>query len=203
MKINKKLLLSIFFFVLFLIFLILVLLGKSEGFDNFIYQSVSFFRCSFLDNYFIFITKFANALIIVFVVLIFLLITRNRYGVFLLVSSIDAVIMTTLIKVVVKRVRPEELRLISQGGYSFPSGHSMMSICVYGYLLYLAIKHIKNKIIKILVSSILFLVILSIGVSRIYVGVHFASDVLAGFSLGISYLCLLIYVLEKYEVQGG
>ena len=101
------------------------------------------------------------------------------------------------------RNRPNVLKLIEQGGYSFPSGHTMFSVCIYGYLFYLAITKIKNKILRYSVSSLLLLVILSIGVSRIYVGVHFASDVLAGYLLGCCYLLFLIEVEEKFYLKRG
>ena len=64
-------------------------------------------------------------------------------------------------------------------------------------------EEIKNKILRYTVSILLLLVILSIGVSRIYVGVHFASDVLAGYLLGTCYLFLLIEVEEKFYLKRG
>ena len=200
---NKDILLSIVFGLLFVVILILVVCSKTTNFDRAVYDIIISLRLPFFDTFFTTITKFGNTFMIVLIVSMFILITRNRYGIFLAICAVDSVILNTLVKLAVTRERPQGLRLISQGGYSFPSGHAMISVCVYGYLLYLAITKIKNKVLKYGVSVLLFLVILSIGVSRIYVGVHFASDVLAGFSLGISYLCLLIYVLEKYEVQGG
>ena len=203
MKINKNIVFSIFFFILFLFILIFVVTGNSRWFDSFIYQALHSFRSDVLDQYFIFITKLANTMVIVIVVLLFLCIMRNRYGLYLLASAVDGVIITTLVKVLVRRIRPDELRLITQGGYSFPSGHSMMSMCVYGYLLYLVITKLKNRYLKILVSIILILVILSIGVSRIYVGVHYASDVVSGYCLGLAYLFFLIYVINKVNVHGG
>lgn len=78
------------------------------------------------------------------------------------------------------RERPNILRLIPIDGYSFPSGHSIISVSFYGYLMTYFIEHLKKPLLFI--PEILF--ILGIGFSRIYLGVHYFSDVLAGFSLG-------------------
>lgn len=200
---NKRIMLSIILGLLFLIVMLLVILGKTRVFDYMIYDTIISFRNSFFDFYFINVTRLANTQTIILVVILFILIFRNRYSLFLVVSSIDCFLLTTLIKHLVERSRPMGLKLIEQGGYSFPSGHTMISVCVYGYLFYLVIIKTKNKILKYSVSLLLFLVILSIGVSRIYVGVHFASDVLAGYLLATSYLLLLITIEEKIYLKRG
>lgn len=194
---NKRILLSIFFGILFLIVMLLVIFGKTSDFDQIVYEAIISCRNHFFDFYFTTVTKLANTSIIVFVVILFVIIVRNCHALFLVVSSIDCLLLTTIFKHLIGRSRPTGLKLIQQGGYSFPSGHTMFAVCIYGYLFYLAITKIKNKILRYSVSILLLLVILSIGVSRIYVGVHFASDVLAGYLLGICYLLLLIEVEEK------
>ena len=196
---NKRILLSIFFGVLFFIVMLLVVFGQKSMF----YDAIISCRNDFFDFYFATVTKFANTSIIVLVVILFVIIVRNRHALFLVVSSIDCFLLTIIFKHLIGRSRPTELKLIEQGGYSFPSGHTMFAVCVYGYLFYLAITKIKNKILRYTVSILLLLVILSIGVSRIYVGVHFASDVLAGYLLGTCYLFLLIEVEEKFYLKRG
>ena len=200
---NKRVLLSIFFGILFFIVMLLVVFGKISGFDQMVYDAVIAGRNHFFDFYFTTVTKLANTSIIIFVVILFVIFARNRHALFLVVSCIDCFLLTTIFKHFVGRSRPTELKLIEQGGYSFPSGHTMFAVCIYGYLFYLAITKIKNKILRYIVSILLLLVILSIGVSRIYVGVHFASDVLAGYLLGVCYLLLLIEVEEKFYLKRG
>lgn len=200
---NKRILLSLFLGILFFIVMILVLLGKTGNFDQMVYNTIISFRNSFFDFYFINVTKLANTSTIIFVVLLVVIIFRNRYALFLVVSSLDSILLTTIFKYFVQRSRPSGLKLIEQGGYSFPSGHTMISVCVYGYFLYLVMTKIKNKIVKYSVSILLILVILSIGVSRIYVGVHFASDVLAGYLLSICYLLLLIDMEVRFYLKRG
>lgn len=200
---NKRIFLSIFFGILFLIVMLLVIFDKMNGFDQVIYNAIISCRSQFFDSYFTTVTKLANTSIIVFVVILFIIIVRNRHALFLVVSSIDCLLLTIIFKHLIGRSRPTGLKLIQQGGYSFPSGHTMFSVCVYGYFFYLAITKIKNKTLRYGVSILLLLVILSIGVSRIYVGVHFASDVLAGYLLSVCYLLLLIEVEEKSYLKRG
>ena len=200
---NKKILLSILFGLLFFVMMFLVLMDMTTRFDMMIYDMVISLRCDFLDNYFTMITKLGNTKVVVVVIVGVMLLLRNQYGLFLAVSGLDSTIMNYFVKICIRRDRPSGLRLITQGGYSFPSGHAMISICVYGYLMYYVFHHIKNKVLKYSVSFLLFVVILSIGVSRIYVGVHFASDVLAGYLLALCYLLLLFYVMERFYIKRG
>lgn len=200
---NKNILLSIIFGLLFIVVMILVIFSKTTSFDQTIYDIVITLRSPFWDTFFTVITRLGNTFMVALVVSMFIMITRNRYGVFLAISAVDSLLLNSIIKLAVQRERPHGLRLISQGGYSFPSGHAMMSICVYGYILYLVITKIKNKVIRYGASTFLFLVILSIGVSRIYVGVHYASDVIAGYVLALCYLFLFIEISKKVHFKRG
>ena len=93
--------------------------------------------------------------------------------------------------------RPTEYRLIEETGFSFPSGHSMVSMAFYGYLIYLIYKYVKNKYIKWISIVLLSILICSIGISRIYLGVHYTSDVLGGFLISVSYLVIYISAVIK------
>ena len=97
-----------------------------------------------------------------------------------------------------QRPRPEEYRLISESGYSFPSGHAMVSMAFYGLLIYIVYRYVKNVYLKYGLMVILFMLILFIGISRIYLGVHYTSDVLGGFLLSICYLIVFTKVMGKY-----
>ena len=106
--------------------------------------------------------------------------------------------LNQFLKHIVQRPRPTEYRIIDERGYSFPSGHSMASAAFYGFLIYLIYKKVKSKKLKIgLIAFFTFLIPL-IGCSRIYLGVHYTSDVLAGFFVSISYLFIYISIVDDY-----
>jgi undecaprenyl-diphosphatase len=107
------------------------------------------------------------------------------------------VLLNQVLKRIIRRPRPTGINLIKENGFSFPSGHSMVSMAFYGVLIYLINKSKLNKETKLLLSLLLSILILFIGISRIYLGVHYASDVLAGFSLSLAYLIISIYIYEK------
>jgi len=193
----KKIIVSVLF-ILFLLVTILVIFDKFSYIDKFVYELLMSNRSDFLDKYFITITRFGDVGMVMFILLLFLIIFKDRRGIFLNISAISSVGVNYVLKHLIRRSRPDELRLIEQGGFSFPSGHTMISVCVYGYLLYLVKSSIKNKTLKYILSTILVLLILSIGISRIYVGVHYFSDVLAGYLLASVILILVIVYTNKY-----
>ena len=103
-------------------------------------------------------------------------------------------------KYIFQRPRPDiALRLIEESGYSFPSGHSMNCLVSYGILAYLLLRYCENRKLAKLFSVGLGLVIILIGLSRVYVGVHFPTDVIGGWSLGIAVLVAMMYAFEKFD----
>lgn len=101
--------------------------------------------------------------------------------------------MNQLVKFFFRRPRPTHVdHLIVQGGYSFPSGHAMGSIITYGALLFLIIRASKSWKPVIIASLTLIPLIGLIGISRVYLGVHYPSDIIGGYSLGLAVLSLSI-----------
>lgn len=92
-------------------------------------------------------------------------------------------LINLLLKWIFKRQRPTTYRLIEEMGYSFPSGHSMVSLIFYGMLVCLFVSN-EDGLLKITSSLLIFSLVMLIGISRIYLGVHYPSDVLAGFTAG-------------------
>ena len=178
----------------------LVISNKISFIDSSVYNFLISFKNDSLTNFFRFITKFSNVAFLVIFVLIVLLILRNKDAVFVIFNLIFLRLLNYVIKIIIKRDRPNILRLIKIGEYSFPSGHAMISMGVYGYLIYLIYKKIKNPYIKYLGIIILSLLIILIGISRIYLGVHYFSDVVAGYTLSLIYLIIFIRVRRKYNV---
>ena len=111
-------------------------------------------------------------------------------------------IVNTGLKFLIQRPRPEGYRLIEQSGFSFPSGHSMSSMAFYGFIIYLIYKRVEDKKKRRILTILFSTLIILIGISRIYLGVHYASDVIAGFSVGLAYLILFCtFVKEKFKKE--
>lgn len=200
---KKKIITVIGLSILFVIISILVIFGFTNSIDMGFYNFLMNFRCSFLDNYFILITKCGDVSFICGLVLGVILILRNKYSLLYGCLAIDCALTNKIVKHIIRRDRPDVLKLIKQGGFSFPSGHSMISMCMYGCLIYVVLKKIKNKYLKWFLVFILSLLIVSVGLSRIYVGVHYLSDVVSGFILGLIILILYIELINKYFVRGN
>lgn len=145
-----------------------------------------------------FITNFGGAIWLLLLIILSLIVFKNKkIKIALVLNLIIATALNFILKNIVQRPRPTEFRIIEETGYSFPSGHSMVSMAFYGYLIYLTYKYIKNKYLKFGIITLLSLLIISIGISRIYLGVHYTSDVIAGFLLSIAYLIIFTKVVEK------
>lgn len=139
------------------------------------------------------------AFIVLLGVLCFMFCKKNRW--FITFDLVGCTVINQTIKHIVRRPRPNVLRLVSESGYSFPSGHSMISIAFYGLVIYFVYKNINNKYLKWALISLLSLLILTIGFSRIYVGVHYFTDVVGGFFLALAYLIVYIYIYNKKVIK--
>ena len=130
-------------------------------------------------------------------ILLFIIVKNKKIGLSIMMNLGLSALTNFIIKNIVQRPRPLGYSLVKETGYSLPSGHSMVSMAFYGYLIYLVYKYIKNKKVKLFLIVLLSILILSIGISRIYLGVHYTTDVIAGYLLGISYLIIYIIIDKK------
>ena len=149
-----------------------------------------------------FITNFGGAIFIILLTVILIAVIKNKkIGLSILANLAIITILNQLLKRILQRPRPTEYRIIEESGYSFPSGHSMISMAFYGYLIYLIYKYVENKNVKWILISLLSVLICFIGISRIYLGVHYTSDVLGGFWISISYLVIYISAVNKFLIE--
>lgn len=105
-------------------------------------------------------------------------------------------VLTSSLKELFERDRPNLIQEYDGTGYSFPSGHSTGPMVFYGFIIYLIIRSRFPLVAKWIVGIVLGLLIFLIGFSRIYLGVHYASDVIGGFLLGFAWLATNIAILE-------
>lgn len=172
-------------------------LGKEViFFDTTITQFIISFRSSSLTDGMMVITFFGGTYFLTLaIILTILLLWRKHkkdsimFG-FIFLSGVG---LNSLLKEIFQRPRPLE-PLIHQLEYSFPSGHAMNSFVFYGALTYFVFWHMKNKTLGLVFSIGAGLLVLTIGISRVYLGVHFPSDVLAGFLVGLCWMGVVILV---------
>ena len=179
----------------FLALLFLVLQNMEIPFDPFLQSVILEFRAPMMTRAMTLLTYTANWQFITGVCLILLILpwTRRFPGLILSASPLFSTLLYKLIKEILQRPRPEEaLHLIRQGGFSFPSGHAMTGLVFYGLVLYFFLSSIKNSSTRGVLLAVGVIYIFSIGFSRIYLGVHYPSDVLAGWCLGGLQLMLIL-----------
>ena len=99
------------------------------------------------------------------------------------------------------RLRPENPLVEGITNFSFPSGHALMSVSFYGFLMYVTYCHVKKRLTRKIVIGFLILLILLISFSRIYLRVHYASDVTAGMSIGLIWLVVVQFIMDKIETR--
>lgn len=145
------------------------------------------------------ITNFGGALVLIGTTIVLVISIKNRKIGLSIVANLGIVTgLNIVLKQIVQRPRPTEYRIVNETGYSFPSGHSMVSMAFYGFLIYLIYKYVKNQYLKIGLITFLSILIISIGISRIYLGVHYTSDVMAGFCISVSYLVLYVSSVSNW-----
>jgi undecaprenyl-diphosphatase len=119
------------------------------------------------------------------------LMRRRKQAIAIALAMLGAILVDNGLKLLFHRARPEVFFGVSPVTYSFPSGHALFATCFYGALAAILAREIENTLWRGALWSAAILMALSIGWSRIYLGVHFPSDVLAGYLTGASWLAVL------------
>lgn len=157
------------------------------------------------NQFFIWYTKFADPLTVgILTLTITFILYRGKFyaEMFWLLINVGLIagIANPLIKLLFMRPRPTLNHLVTEHSYSFPSGHSTGSVLLYGTIILLLPQFIKQKNLCLFLQILLGLGIFLIGISRIYVGVHFPSDVIGGFCFGLAWLLMTypIYLEKRF-----
>jgi undecaprenyl-diphosphatase len=176
---------------------------QMDVFDNVLVWLVRYLANPELDRAMILISEYGYGYpfwTIIIVVLLALVVRRHwlEAAGFLLCLAGEAILNLGL-KTLFERSRPELFQVVAEAGYSFPSGHAMMSICLYGMVVFLITRHIRSWQWRLVVIIFALVLVATIGVSRVYLGVHYPTDVVAGFFAGGSWLALCISLLMWWE----
>ena len=187
-----RLAVSAFALTAFCIIAYKVSLGNTETFDRKVSEIVYSFRNSFTKSIFVPWTYLGNAVIVISAIGIATVIPKTRWsiGVPTALTGTVTFALYKFLKYSFARPRPEEVfHLIQQGGFSFPSGHSMNGLFCYGMIIFLIRRNCSDKTTANCLTAIGSIMIIGIGFSRIFVGVHYPTDVAGGFLLGLA--CLM------------
>lgn len=188
--------------MLFVNLSILLSTDQLKNWDAWIYQIVVSNMSPNMTIFIKHVTQLASVNILISIaVIIYLLLTLNKkaviYGKFIVFNLFTVWQMNDILKMIFQRERPH-MRIIEISGYSFPSGHAMIGMCFYGFLAYLILRNSNSQWIKTISVSCITCIAIMIGISRVYLGVHYASDVIAGFAFGWVWMFLIIISMEKY-----
>lgn len=188
-----------------LVFIFLGIIVKMYGAINFDLVVSSFIyemRTPFLNSIMKIITFSANWQSIVIFCLILLLIpyTRKEIGFPVSIFCLSSSIINSILKNIVGRERPLDIyNLIQTTNFSFPSGHAMTGLLFYSLMIIVVRKYIKDRPVANITTGLFVLLIILIGFSRVYLGVHFPTDVIAGFSMGLILVLLFKPATDSFS----
>ncbi|WP_144549966.1 phosphatase PAP2 family protein [Bacillus sp. X1(2014)] len=177
---------------------------KIIHFDRIIINSVQGLETPLLTYVMKFFTFIGSApfVIVLSLFLLFFLykVLHHRLELILFVAAIaGSAILNGILKNFFQRVRPEFHRLIEIEGYSFPSGHAMNAFTVYGIISFLLWRHITSRLGRWVLIFVSMVMILAIGLSRIYLGVHYPSDIIGGYFASGFWLTSAIFFFQYYQ----
>jgi undecaprenyl-diphosphatase len=177
----------------------------NDSFDQKIFDIIAPHISSARTRLMLFISFFGNTYFMVpanLLLLLYFILKKNRWwSIRVAIVSLTSLGLMSLIKTLVHRHRPPEPLVSGITNFSFPSGHAFMSVAFYGLLAYGAAVLLKKGWLQQLIIIFFILFILLIGFSRIYLRVHYTTDVIAGLGIGTSLLILSLTVLEKIQAK--
>lgn len=178
-----------------------------EPYDTQIFEFIRSFRTENLTTFYRLVTDLGDKIsfvVIISILSIYLWIRhRNwRFSLEIIIVLIFASLSNVVLKQIINRQRPQGDHLVDVNTLSFPSGHSMSAMAFYGFLIYLCMRFNLDRRLRAAMIGVLLFIIINIGISRIYLGVHYPSDVAAGMTGGLLWTacCIVIFnVIELYR----
>ena len=199
----KKIITIVFLSILFIINTLLVITGKCSNIDNFIYNFIIKNKCAKLTNLMKIITFFGGVVFIIiltiFVFILYLIKHKKIVANSILLTIVISTLLNNIIKIFVRRSRPDVI-MISESSFSYPSGHAMASVTMYGLIIYLLIKSDLKNWQKIIYSLFLLFLIIGICISRIYLGAHYFTDIFGGVLLSLILLILFSIIDDNKNI---
>lgn len=200
-KVRNMLILAFVMLGAYIVLATLVINHMTMDFDTSVRNFVIDHRVSWLNPVIILITKCGNPKSVIAVLIVLALIPASRrLGLETAAGSIVALGIYKIMKYTIRRPRPSSAQwLVMESGFSFPSGHSMNLLVTYGIVIFLIHWYYRDKKFAKPLSIFLGILIACIGLSRVYVGVHYPTDVMGGWLFGGFYLIIYILVFERIK----
>lgn len=126
---------------------------------------------------------------------------ESRRAFLFVFGILSSVWLNNIIKDLIKRPRPNFFPLVHETSYSFPSGHAMNSVVFYSLISYCIFWQMKNKKLGRLLTALVIVSVVVIGVSRVYLGVHFPTDVFGGWVIGFGWFLCIVYLDKKLRMK--
>lgn len=187
--------------IIFITISILVINKKDLYLDTYVYNLISVIITPINTQVLKSITFLGSAIVVIGITILCIIFIKNkRYGIFMSIDLVSITIFQLILKNIFCRNRPVDINLIVENSYSYPSGHCLTAMAFYGLIIYFIIKSnipMKNKKIYSILLSIL---ILFIGLSRIYLGVHFFTDVIGGYTFSVCFLIIYTYIIKRWLI---
>lgn len=188
--------------MLFAMLAVYVSAGISVGFEGWVYNKAVRYMSPVFTDVIKVITHIGDGPTVMAFCLLLIINPKTRKTIALPVSS--AVIISALLNIVLKelfaRERPDILRLINETSYSFPSGHAMINASLYTMLILMIFRFIKSRPHRLALSALCIALTMAIGFSRVYLGVHYAGDILGGWAIGFA-LSVAVYAVFKSRLK--
>ena len=187
--------------VAFAVLLLCVVKECTAAFDDPVREWFYSLRRPAITGTAIAVTTLANKYVIIGLCLLLLIIPRTRmtFGIPLSVGALVTMLVNSLVKHLVQRPRPDVMHLVTEHGFSFPSGHSITSMFFYGFAIWLVWRYVNNQTARRVLTILLAIPMLLVGPTRIYLGVHYPTDVLGAWCLGFAAIILFVELVCVYD----
>lgn len=181
-----------------------IVLENEHGFDNMVFLKIAGITSQSMTAFMLFITFFGSTYFLfpayILLIVYFLVYKKNRkLSLDVAAVGITSTIILFSLKYLFQRPRPLDPLVRTVNGFSFPSGHSFSSFTFLGLLIFIIWNHEMNPVLRWILTIFFFFFACAIAFSRVYLHVHYASDVIAGFCLCMVWLGLSIWLLKKID----
>lgn len=182
-----------------------IFVQRTQALDDYLLQSCSRLIVPGLTRFMKAVTFLGSHAFLIpanLVLIIFFLFRKDyRSSLQTLLIALSSLGMMSLLKNLFQRIRPSDPLVPGITNYSFPSGHAMMSVAFFGWLIWLLLQQMKQGPLRKGLIFFLTILILTIGFSRVYLRVHYPSDVLAGYCIGIFWISCCLWIFRRLRLR--